>query len=79
MMRMGVDLGGTKIEIVALANDGAEIFRKRIPTPKNYPGTIEAIVSLVADAEAATEQTGSVGVGIPGVVSPFTGLVKNSN
>ncbi|QDE31809.1 MULTISPECIES: fructokinase [Shewanella] len=79
MMRMGVDLGGTKIEIVALAEDGTEIFRKRIPTPKNYPGTIEAIVSLVADAESATKQTGSVGVGIPGVVSPFTGLVKNSN
>ncbi|MDD8057577.1 MULTISPECIES: fructokinase [Shewanella] len=79
MMRMGVDLGGTKIEIVALAEDGAEIFRKRIPTPKNYPGTVEAIVSLVTDAETATKQTGSVGVGIPGVVSPFTGLVKNSN
>ncbi|RPA30621.1 fructokinase [Shewanella frigidimarina] len=79
MMRMGVDLGGTKIEIVALADDGSEIFRKRIPTPKNYPGTIEAIVSLVADAESETGQTGSVGVGIPGVVSPFTGLVKNSN
>ncbi|GGB61807.1 fructokinase [Shewanella inventionis] len=79
MMRMGVDLGGTKIEIVALADDGAEIFRKRIPTPRNYPDTVQAIVSLVADAEAATEQTGSVGIGIPGVVSPFTGLVKNSN
>ncbi|MCL1114205.1 MULTISPECIES: fructokinase [Shewanella] len=79
MMRMGVDLGGTKIEIVALAEDGAEIFRKRIPTPRNYPDTVQAIVSLVADAEAETGQTGSVGVGIPGVVSPFTGLVKNSN
>lgn len=79
MMRMGVDLGGTKIEIVALAEDGAEIFRKRIPTPRNYPDTVQVIVSLVADAEAETGQTGSVGVGIPGVVSPFTGLVKNSN
>jgi len=79
MMRMGVDLGGTKIEIVALAEEGTEIFRKRIPTPRNYPGTIEAIVSLVSAAESATKQTGSVGVGIPGVVSPFTGLVKNSN
>ncbi|NKF51684.1 fructokinase [Shewanella sp. WXL01] len=79
MMRMGVDLGGTKIELVALADDGSELFRKRVPTPKNYPDTLEAITGLVAEAEAATDQRGSVGVGIPGVVSPMTGLVKNSN
>ncbi|MEZ9368480.1 fructokinase [Shewanella sp. 10N.286.51.B2] len=79
MMRMGIDLGGTKIEVVALAEDSSELFRKRIPTPKNYPETLDAIVGLVNDAEAETQQTGSVGVGIPGVVSPLTGLVKNSN
>ncbi|WP_076539799.1 fructokinase [Shewanella sp. UCD-KL21] len=79
MMRMGIDLGGTKIEVVALAQDSSELFRKRIPTPKNYPETLDAIVGLVNDAEAETKQTGSVGVGIPGVVSPLTGLVKNSN
>ncbi|MDO6619596.1 fructokinase [Shewanella sp. 6_MG-2023] len=79
MMRMGIDLGGTKIEVVALAEDSSELFRKRIPTPKNYPETLDAIVGLVNDAEAETQQTGSLGVGIPGVVSPLTGLVKNSN
>ncbi|WP_144209587.1 fructokinase [Shewanella donghaensis] len=79
MMRMGVDLGGTKIEVVAIAEDSSELFRKRIPTPKNYPETLDAIVGLINDAEAETQQKGSVGVGIPGVVSPFTGLVKNSN
>lgn len=79
MMRMGVDLGGTKIELVALAEDGSELFRKRVPTPRNYPDTLDAIIGLVDEAEADTQQKGSVGVGIPGVVSPFTGLVKNSN
>ncbi|WP_434931993.1 fructokinase [Shewanella sp. HL-SH5] len=79
MMRMGVDLGGTKIELVALADNGDELFRKRIPTPRNYPDTLDAIISLVNEAETTLGQKGSVGVGIPGVISPFTGLVKNSN
>ncbi|MCL1144039.1 fructokinase [Shewanella gaetbuli] len=79
MMRMGVDLGGTKIELVALAENGDELFRKRIPTPRNYPDTLEAIIGLVNEAESTLQQNGSVGVGIPGVISPFTGLVKNSN
>ncbi|MCW3174087.1 fructokinase [Shewanella subflava] len=79
MMRMGVDLGGTKIELVALADNGDELFRKRIPTPRNYPETLDAIIGLVNEAETYLGETGSVGVGIPGVISPFTGLVKNSN
>jgi fructokinase len=79
MMRMGVDLGGTKIELVALADNGDELFRKRIPTPRNYPGTLDAIIGLVNEAEATLGQKGSLGVGIPGVISPFTGLVKNAN
>lgn len=79
MMRMGVDLGGTKIEILAIDEQGEELFRKRIPTPREYPGTLAAICDLVSDAETQTGLTGTVGVGIPGVVSPFTGLVKNAN
>jgi fructokinase len=79
MMRMGVDLGGTKIEILALNEQGEELFRKRIPTPREYPGTLAAICELVKAAETETGLTGTVGVGIPGVVSPFTGLVKNAN
>lgn len=79
MLRMGVDLGGTKIEIVALDIDGKELFRKRLPTPREYEATLDTIVSLVNEAETTLNQVGSVGVGIPGVISPFTGLVKNAN
>ncbi|MBW8185249.1 fructokinase [Shewanella nanhaiensis] len=79
MVRMGVDLGGTKIEIVALNDGGKELFRKRIPTPREYPATLDAIVALVNEVESTLGETGSVGVGIPGVVSPYSGLVKNAN
>lgn len=79
-MRIGIDLGGTKIEVIALSDQGEELFRKRIPTPRgSYPDTLHAIKSLVDDAEAATQQKGSVGIGIPGTISPFTGKVKNAN
>ncbi|WP_114191515.1 fructokinase [Edaphovirga cremea] len=79
-MRIGIDLGGTKIEVIALANDGREHFRKRVDTPRHdYPKTLEAIAGLVADAEQATGERGSVGIGIPGTISPYTGKVKNAN
>ncbi|MEI6860105.1 MAG: fructokinase [Shewanella sp.] len=78
MLRMGVDLGGTKIELVALDAEGKELFRKRLPTPREYEATLDTIVSLVDEAETILGMTGSVGVGIPGVISPFTGLVKNA-
>ncbi|ACA32490.1 fructokinase [Histophilus somni] len=79
-MRIGIDLGGTKIEVIALSNSGEELFRKRIPTPRgSYPDTLTAIKSLVDDAEHATGQRGTVGIGIPGTISPFTGKVKNAN
>ncbi|HDN2513666.1 fructokinase [Providencia vermicola] len=79
-MRIGIDLGGTKIEVIALDDDGETLFRKRVSTPKgDYPATLSAIVGLVNDAETATGQTGSVGVGIPGTLSPVTGKVKNAN
>ncbi|MFQ6370371.1 fructokinase [Shewanella sp. YIC-542] len=79
MIRFGIDLGGTKIELVALDEAGNELYRQRVTTPKNYPGTLDAICNLVHEAEAALGQPGTVGVGIPGVVSPFTGAVKNGN
>lgn len=79
-MRIGIDLGGTKIEVIALADDGGELFRHRIATPRNdYAQTLQAIADLVQMAEQATAQQGSVGVGIPGTLSPYTGLVKNAN
>ena len=79
-MRLGIDLGGTKIEIVALANDSAELLRRRVPTPRgDYRGTVKAVAGLVDAAENELRQRGSVGIGIPGAESRATGLIKNSN
>jgi fructokinase len=79
-VRIGVDLGGTKIEAVALAPDGTERFRRRVATPRgDYEATLRAVAALVAEAEAETGEAGTVGVGIPGIPSPATGLVKNAN
>ena len=79
-MRIGIDFGGTKIEVIALDDDGSERFRRRTPTPRgDYAACVRAVVELVAAAETATASTGRVGIGIPGIVSPATGLVKNAN
>ncbi|PID65653.1 MAG: fructokinase [Gammaproteobacteria bacterium] len=78
-MRIGIDVGGTKIEIIALANDGRELYRERVATPKDYHNSLQTIQSLIQRAESATGQTGTVGLGIPGTISPHTGLVKNAN
>ena len=78
-MRIGIDLGGTKIEVIALDAEGRERFRHRVPTPRgDYGATVEAVASLVAQAEIVVGPS-TVGVGMPGVVSPATGLVKNAN
>lgn len=79
-MRIGIDLGGTKIEGIALAGDGREQQRRRIAAPRgNYDDTVRAITGLVESLEAETGARGTVGVGIPGAVSPATGLIKNAN
>jgi fructokinase len=79
-VRIGVDLGGTKIEAIALDDTGLELARQRVATPRHdYAATLEAIAGLVAALEGATYQRGSVGVGMPGAISPATGLVKNAN
>ncbi|MBS8258850.1 ROK family protein [Roseibium polysiphoniae] len=79
-MRLGIDWGGTKMEIIALDADGAELYRERVPTPRDdYDGCIEAVAALVSGAEAATGETGTLGLGIPGSISPASGLVKNAN
>ena len=79
-MRIGVDLGGTKIEAIALAEDGREVARRRVATPRHdYDATIGAIVSLVNGIERDTGREGSVGLGMPGALSPASGLVKNAN
>ena len=79
-MRIGVDLGGTKIEVIALGDDGEVLFRERVPTPRDdYAGTLDAMTGLVARAEEATGATGPVGIGVPGALSPATGMLKNAN
>jgi len=79
-MRIGVDLGGTKIEVIALDDGGGERFRERVATPReDYDGTLDAVAGLVRRAEAATGETGTIGVGLPGALSPATGLLKNAN
>ncbi|MDX6019006.1 fructokinase [Scandinavium sp. V105_16] len=79
-MRIGIDLGGTKTEVIALSDQGEQLFRHRLPTPRDdYQQTIETIATLVAMAEKETGQTGTVGMGIPGSISPYTGVVKNAN
>lgn len=79
-MKLGIDLGGTKIEIIALDEAGAELLRRRVPTPQgDYPATLQAIAALVRGAEAELGQRGSVGIGTPGAISRATGRLKNSN
>ena len=78
-MRIGIDLGGTKIEGIALDDRGNELFRQRISTPRDYHATVEAISELVQQIETETGNSGTVGIGIPGTISPATGLVKNAN
>jgi fructokinase len=77
--RIGIDLGGTKIEVAALNSGGEEVLRHRIPTPRGYAETLDGIASLVRGVEASLGITATVGIGIPGVISPATGLVKNAN
>jgi fructokinase len=79
-VRIGVDVGGTKIEAIALDDDGRELLRRRIAAPRDdYLRSIEAIAALVEDCERTLRRTGTVGVAMPGAVSPATGLVKNAN
>ena len=79
-MRIGVDFGGTKIEAIAIDRDGVERCRRRIETPRqDYDASVRAVASLVAAVERDAGERGTVGVGIPGAISPATGVVKNAN
>lgn len=79
-MRIGIDLGGTKIELVVLDGDGGVRWRKRVPTPRDdYRATLAAITALVAEAEAAVGARASVGIGTPGSPSPRDGRIRNAN
>jgi fructokinase len=79
-VRIGIDLGGTKIELLALDEAGKEIYRKRVPTPQGeYAATVKAVAGLVLECESALKQSATVGIGMPGALSRVTGLVKNAN
>jgi fructokinase len=79
-LALGIDLGGTKIEIIALAESGAVLLRRRRQSPQgSYAQTLDAIRGLVLETEAELGARGTVGFGTPGAVSPATGLLKNSN
>jgi fructokinase len=79
-LRIGIDLGGTKIEFVALERDGREVHRHRVATPRNdYDGTIRSIKDGVGQIECELQRTATVGLGIPGTISRITKNVKNAN
>ncbi len=79
-MRIGVDWGGTKLEAIALDDHGSTLMRERVATPRHdYNACIDTVRDLVFKIEEQTEQAGTVGIGIPGTISPATGLVKNAN
>ena len=79
-MRIGIDLGGTKIEGIALDDTGRALVRRRVPTPRgDYAGTVEAVAALVRDLEAEIGVQATVGVGMPGALSRVSGRVKNAN
>jgi fructokinase len=80
LFRIGIDLGGTKIEGLALDASGREVFRKRVATPKgDYAATVSAVRGLVLEIESNLPDKATVGIGMPGALSRVTGLVKNSN
>jgi fructokinase len=79
-LRIGIDLGGTKIEVIALDGEHAVRARRRADTPKHdYAGTLRTIAELVAQVETEIGARGTVGVGAPGSLSPFTGRMRNAN
>jgi fructokinase len=79
-LQLGIDLGGTKIAAAVLGDDGDVVWETRVPSPRDdYDATIDAIASLVAGGERAVGRSCSVGIGIPGAISPATGLVRNAN
>jgi fructokinase len=79
-IRIGIDLGGTKIEALAIDQNGRELARHRVPTPRHdYAGSIKVMAGLVDRLERETGRSGTVGVGMPGSISSVTGLVKNAN
>lgn len=80
MIKIGIDLGGTKIEGIALSETGEEIFRHRVSTPQgDYQATLQCVADLITSIELDVGEKGSIGICTPGALSPATGLLRNSN
>ena len=79
MIRIGVDFGGTKIEAAALDEAGKFLTRLRVPNPGDYDAALATVRDLIALVEAEIGQTGTIGIGLPGSISPRTGLMRNAN
>ena len=77
--RIGIDLGGTKIDAIVLSTDGRVLFEKRVPTPKSYDAILDAIATLVREAEEQASPQATIGIGAPGSAAPGTGLWRNAN
>lgn len=76
----GIDLGGTKIEIIAMDKQGKTLLQRRVTTPRHdYEATLDVMTKLVHQTEAELDQQGSLGIGVPGSLSPLTGLMRNAN
>ncbi|MEM7290071.1 MAG: ROK family protein, partial [Pseudomonadota bacterium] len=78
-MRIGIDWGGSKLEIIVLDDEGVELVRNRVETPGDYDKAIAAAGDLVKQVDQAFSETASIGIGIPGSLSPASGLVRNAN
>lgn len=79
-IKIGVDVGGTKIEVIALNSIGETLARQRVATPRgDYEATLRTIADLVFEVELTLGERGTVGIGTPGAISPATGLIKNAN
>ena len=77
--RIGIDLGGTKTEAILIDKNGKQIFKKRIPSEKNYSGSVKSIVNLVKEIETKFSKADSIGIGMPGSISKETSLIKGAN
>ena len=77
--QIGIDFGGTKIEAAVLNASGAFVTRRRVPTPGHYAEAIRAVADLIANVEAEVGTSGSIGIGLPGSISPRTGVMRNAN
>ncbi len=77
--RIGIDMGGTKIEALALDGEGSVALKRRVPTPRDYTETLETIADLVIGLENELQESGNIGIGTPGAISPHTCLIKNAN